>query len=89
MIKLQGNTVKELKERLTQAHSEAFLLSVKIAGLRNKLREICDHSDTEPYEWEHDNGYGRQTMIIGKRCVHCWFVDLWNRGNFVDPKDIG
>lgn len=56
--------------------------------LRKHLQGNCDHSETEDYKWEHDNGYGRQTMITGKRCVFCLWVDLWSRGHFIDPAEI-
>ena len=56
--------------------------------LRKALVESkrCDHSKVADYPWEHDSGYGKQTIITGKRCLHCLFVDLWGRGHFVDPE---
>ena len=29
------------------------------------------------WQWEHDNGYGRQTMIDGKRCGICGATKNW------------
>ena len=40
----------------------------KISLLRSKLKN-CKHKYTVEYQWEHDNGYGRQTMISGLRCL--------------------
>lgn len=59
-----------------------------IEKLREGLKGRCDHPKTEVYRWEHDNGYGRQTMINGRRCWYCLYVDLWNRGSFIDPAQV-
>jgi hypothetical protein len=80
--------MKETQELLQKKTAELIELQTEIYNLRRKLRDNCDHSETQSYVWEHDNGYGKQTNITGKRCVFCWFVDLWNRGNFIDPSSI-
>lgn len=75
--------IVENREKQLQLHREGERLRQVLLDSK-----ICDHSLVDNYEWEHDNGYGRQTMIKGKRCSYCWFIDLWDRGNFIDPKDF-
>lgn len=75
-------TVQDLQREIIQTETEIRHLHDRLGFLRSGLLEICDHSQTESYVWEHDNGYGRQTMITGKRCVFCLKVDRWNRGVF-------
>lgn len=48
----------------------------KIERLRARLR-TCTHSHTDDYEWEHDNGYGRQSRVTGERCVVCMMHRAW------------
>lgn len=82
--------IAELQEQLDKKRAEAFDIRVKIDKLVGYIRELgCDHSVTEDYRWEWDNGYGQQKMIGGRRCIYCGFIDLWGRKRFVDPKDIG
>ena len=75
-------TAKDLQLDLIEKQKQFVLLSSQINDLRNRLLEICDHADTEEYKWEHDNGYGVQRMLTGKRCIYCLKVDYWNRGVF-------
>ncbi len=81
--------MKELQELLEAKRKEARQLYTEIDSILVRLRGICDHSKNELYMWESDNGYGRQTMIAGRRCSYCGFIDLWHRGRFVDPLEIG
>jgi len=81
--------MKKLQELLKLKRREARLLAADIENIITRLRPICDHSETEPYTWEHDSGYGVQRDINGKRCSYCGFVDLWDRGRFIDPAEIG
>jgi hypothetical protein len=61
---------------------------MEIENILAQLRLICDHSKDEPYFWEHDNGYGKQTKITGRRCSYCGFIDFWSRGRFINPATI-
>jgi hypothetical protein len=76
--------MKKLQELLKQKRREARLLAHDIQSLIERLRPICDHSETEPYVWEHDSGYGVQTDVTGKQCSYCGAVDFWSRGRFID-----
>jgi hypothetical protein len=79
----------DIQTQIDKNTVEMRRLSVETVFLRQGLRVVgCNHPVTEDYKWEHDNGYGRQTTISGKRCVHCLWVDLWNRGSFIDPTEI-
>ncbi len=51
---------------------------------RQELRhdKTCTHSKTEMYTWEHDDGYGRQSLRQGRRCVACGAVDRWGGSSF-------
>lgn len=48
-----------------------------------ELVPICDHPSeyVREYRWEHDNGYGRQTIINGKRCSICSAIKHWPSSN--------
>ena len=81
--------MKKLQKQLEQKRIEARLLAHDIENILVRLRPICDHSKTEPYTWEHDTGYGVQRDITGKRCSYCGFIDLWSRGQFINPVEIG
>lgn len=82
-------TTAEIQQQIDDARDTWRLAGSKIEVLTVELKAIgCDHPKTEDYIWEHDNGYGRQSMTKGKRCTYCWFVDFWNRGNFIDPSEI-
>lgn len=56
--------IEKLREEQTAA-------SQKISKIRARFKEGCTHSHIEPFEWEHDNGYGRQSQCVGHRCVLC------------------
>lgn len=43
----------------------------RIEALRAKVAKKCRHVQTVDFHYEHDDGYGRQTKCIGKRCVFC------------------
>jgi hypothetical protein len=82
------NTVEELQNLLDAKRAESVRLVMEIENILAQLRPICDHSKDEPYIWESDNGYGRQSRIAGRRCSYCSFVDLWSRGRFINPATI-
>jgi hypothetical protein len=78
--------MKELQELLEAKRAQVRILYQEIERIVTHLRTSCDHSKQENYIWEHDNGYGRQTKIIGKECCYCGCVDLWSRGHFSAPE---
>lgn len=41
--------------------------------------EVCEHPESYRVDctWEHDNGYGRQTMVTGSRCNLCGAKQSW------------
>lgn len=54
--------------------------------MRRLLAVKCEHpSDyVTEFQWEHDSGYGRQSMQRGQLCTICRKVDLWRNGYFID-----
>lgn len=80
--------IKRLQRRHKTIRKRQSALYSEIQGIKEQLQGICDHSETTPYVWEHDNGYGRQSSMAGVRCVFCGWLDFYNRGNFVDPKNV-
>jgi hypothetical protein len=82
------STIKNIQARIDAKRRLVAKLQSEIAQLITKLHNNCDHSTTHLYRWEHDNGYGVQHYINGKRCSHCGFIDLWGRGHFLDPEDF-
>lgn len=81
-------SVTALQRKLTQRSEKISQLYTEVSALVASLQGICDHAKTEDYRWEHDNGYGRQSMNAGKRCVFCGWISLWNNNSFTDPKEF-
>jgi hypothetical protein len=79
---LQRKLIKK-REKISQLYTEA-------SAIKELLQGVCDHAKTEDYRWEHDNGYGRQSMTTGKRCVFCGWIKLYSHDHskFTDPKDF-
>jgi hypothetical protein len=76
--------LERMKQQIEDIEYDLNALTGDLSALRNGLikSKLCDHSETEEYIWEHDNGYGRQTRIQGKCCKHCLFIDRWCTGRF-------
>ena len=77
-------SVSNLQQQLIEKTAQSMVICMEISKIRKQLTPICDHSQTEVYDWEHDNGYGRQTKMIGTRCIFCFKKDYWNRGQWTD-----
>lgn len=58
---------------------ECIRSSKEFRAYQKNLSKSCDHPDryVMDWQWEHDNGYGRQTMIDGKRCGICGATKNW------------
>lgn len=82
--------VKRLQRNLLRKREQVGRLHTECQLLKQSLQGICDHSQTEDYRWEHDNGYGRQSMHTGKRCVFCGWIRLHEDkySEFIDPKQL-
>lgn len=57
-----------------------------VEATRKRLAKDCAHPDEflRDYPWEFDNGYGRQTQHVGKRCGICRATNLygeWRKPN--------
>lgn len=80
MTALQRKLINKRKLLLRHYYEERSLVE--------QLQGNCDHSQTEEFKWEHDNGYGRQSMNTGHRCIFCGWVKYyktWDR--FMNPRD--
>lgn len=75
----------ELQTRYADAVARAASAYKEAETLRNLLKDGCAHPAefVEEYKWEHDNGYGRQTMITGKRCKLCFATNNWGSKHWV------
>lgn len=58
----------------------------KIKKLRAEISKDCRHAQTEEFNWEHDDGYGRQSRHTGLRCVFCLKVNHWPKFNLDSPQ---
>lgn len=76
------NKISVLQKALVRNRDKQRKLYAESCVLQAQLKGICDHSESEPYQWEHDNGYGRQSYVNGRRCAFCGAVDRWDRGQF-------
>lgn len=65
-------------------------LEREIAKARAKLAKACTHPEefVTNYRWEHDNGYGRQSMHTGRICGICLKRDPWVTGNFYAAEQL-
>lgn len=80
--------MNEKQQKIEQNGKEISRLFRETETLIEDLKkEGCDHCKTEPFRWEWDSGYGRQTMQNGNRCVFCRATDPWGRGNFSQPEE--
>ena len=85
---MSKDEIRCLQTALLKKRARASRLGSECSALVKQLQGICDHTQTALHGWEHDNGYGRQTQMTGKRCVFCGWVDLWNNNRFTDPRNI-
>jgi len=72
---------------LDKLEADAAKAQKRANACRGKLAKDCKHLRTEEYRWEHDNGYGRQSMQSGTICKICYKVDLWNSGRFLSSDE--
>lgn len=71
---------KAVVDALANYRKVDFEFSMKIAEARARLYAVgCTHpkSHRRDYTWEHDNGYGRQKLIIGEQCNLCFAKRSW------------
>lgn len=68
---------------LLKMYDRAVKASIRAAKKASELREAlainCDHPEEyrSDFEWEHDNGYGRQTRHTSKLCDICGAENRW------------
>lgn len=64
---------------IEQSEISAKIHSKRIERLRKQLGKDCRHpvEHRHDFQWEHDNGYGRQTMITGVYCRLCKAEQHW------------
>lgn len=81
---------KKTQKKLERIWSKISKLTTEARVTQQALiaSGTCDHSQTRNYEWEHDNGYGRQSKHVGQQCRYCGFIDHYNHGRFFNPKDL-
>lgn len=66
-------TLKLYKQKLARL----LKLSREVEAARKELAKNCTHPEIEPYEYEHDNGYGRQTRHEAEYCKICYGINAW------------
>lgn len=51
----------------------------EITCIQKRLQAKCEHpqGSRQEYKWEHDNGYGQQTMMTGHQCKDCGLRNNW------------
>jgi len=67
-----ANAIQNYREVLKDARKH-------LDTARENLCDHCTHPEAyvTTYTWEHDNGYGRQSMIEGLRCELCLKRKPW------------
>ena len=73
-----------LEKRTAKARTALKAARDTFLDLQKELKNSnkCTHSETEPYTWLHDGGYGRETIISGKWCMLCMARDPRGDGRF-------
>jgi hypothetical protein len=68
-----------------RALGKAREYNARAETIRAELAKTCEHpsSVVTDFTWEHDNGYGRQSMVTGQRCTVCRAEKRWkNHGSW-------
>jgi hypothetical protein len=68
---------KVLRNRLKRVQEKIEYFQKREESILEKLSADCPHEDTSIYQWEHDNGYGRQSNVNGRRCNICGAIKHW------------
>lgn len=84
MLNKKRNLEKEIQTILKTIQ----LLENEVEHMKKSIGDDCTHAYQCPYTWEHDDGYGRQSLIKGKSCSTCEAIDLWNDGIWVALEDL-
>lgn len=63
----------ELRKAIAAELRSDLRMAEKTKAARLALGAKCTHpeQDREDFRWEHDNGYGRQSMHTGVQCKLC------------------
>ena len=69
-IKALGRVQKKYDSLMKQHEGRVRILRVAVG-------DKCSHLIQEDFRWEHDDGYGRQSMHTGKHCVICDKKNRW------------
>ena len=71
----------KLERAVVRARARARAASARAEAARDALGDSCTHPAeyVEPWQWEHDNGYGRQTKYEGWWCSLCLARNHWKR----------
>jgi len=74
----------KLERAVVRAKAGERLAELELDAARAALGDTCTHPAkyVKPHVWEHDNGYGRQTMHTGAWCSLCLAYDLWKNGRW-------
>lgn len=65
------HTLTDKQRELLDIRRELRVLNRYANALVEEIALTCTHPTPEPWEWEHDNGYGRQSMVQGEQCSWC------------------
>lgn len=59
-------------------------LNRELEHVRRRLARTCTHPEElhVPFSWEHDDGYGRQTLVEGVRCSLCGARKHWRNSSY-------
>ena len=65
----------QLQKEMSDLLDEVEVISTKIKKLQRVVK--CSHPKEHviKYDWVSDNGYGRQSAMIGKICLICKMTD--------------
>lgn len=74
-------TFKGKLARYKRALVSAHKANQRVSALRQELAADCQHPPefVVEYRWEHDNGYGSQSMCTGRTCQVCGVKDPYRR----------
>lgn len=70
------------QRRLVTVRARRAALWEEVTKLVRAIAPTCKHPITSVYEWEHDDGYGKQGKVKGRRCDLCEATDRWGNGSW-------
>lgn len=68
---------KSVLNHLAETRLQLKALRAQEDRLCRELAKDCQHEEVREYQWEHDDGYGRQSQNEGLQCTICGAINYY------------